>query len=224
MRPARTRAGSARSQARVSVPVVCGLPRTRLRRWDLNRCGVPGRSRTCDPRFRKPVLYPAELRGRVGLRRCSRAPSFAQPCAAVMRRPRHCTPPRDGAAQPRVCVRRPLPPARAANSRVLGYQNRYERFVADHTSAPEAFRRHSRYAYDPRTHMERRTSTPEPHPPVSGFPCPVCASTRVRLATVAQFFFYLRCEDCTHVWSHPERRQMMDRRRLQQNLLDSRAS
>jgi hypothetical protein len=120
MRPARTRAGSARSQARVSVPVVCGLPRARLRRWDLNRCGVPGRSRTCDPRFRKPVLYPAELRGRVGLRGCSRAPSFAQPCAAVMRRPRHCTPPRDGAAQPRVCVRRPLPPARAANSASWG--------------------------------------------------------------------------------------------------------
>jgi hypothetical protein len=112
----------------------------------------------------------------------------------------------------------------ARKSHVLRYQNRYGRRVADHTSAPEAFRDHSRYAYDPRTHMERRTSTPEPHPPVSGFPCPVCASTRVRLATVAQFFFYLRCDDCTHVWSHPERRQMMDRRRLQQNLLDSRAS
>src|SRR5437868_192142 len=25
--------------------------------------GVPGRTRTCDPRFRKPMLYPAELRG-----------------------------------------------------------------------------------------------------------------------------------------------------------------
>jgi hypothetical protein len=24
--------------------------------------GAPGRSRTCDPRFRKPMLYPAELR------------------------------------------------------------------------------------------------------------------------------------------------------------------
>ena len=24
--------------------------------------GDPGRIRTCDPRFRKPVLYPAELR------------------------------------------------------------------------------------------------------------------------------------------------------------------
>jgi aryl sulfotransferase len=27
------------------------------------RLGVPGRTRTCDPRFRKPMLYPAELRG-----------------------------------------------------------------------------------------------------------------------------------------------------------------
>src|SRR5690349_14154840 len=25
---------------------------------------APGRSRTCDPRFRKPMLYPAELRAR----------------------------------------------------------------------------------------------------------------------------------------------------------------
>src|SRR5204863_345180 len=28
--------------------------------------GVPDRTRTCDPRFRKPMLYPAELRGRRG--------------------------------------------------------------------------------------------------------------------------------------------------------------
>ena len=30
----------------------------------LSEAGAPGRSRTCDPRFRKPVLYPAELRAR----------------------------------------------------------------------------------------------------------------------------------------------------------------
>ena len=29
----------------------------------LNRIGVPGRTRTCDPQFRKLLLYPAELRG-----------------------------------------------------------------------------------------------------------------------------------------------------------------
>lgn len=28
--------------------------------------GPPGRIRTCDPRFRKPVLYPAELRAAGG--------------------------------------------------------------------------------------------------------------------------------------------------------------
>jgi hypothetical protein len=46
--------------------------------------GAPGRSRTCDPRFRKPVLYPAELRAHVivfwGSRASIRAPL----------RPRHC--------------------------------------------------------------------------------------------------------------------------------------
>ena len=28
--------------------------------------GVPGRTRTCDPQFRKLLLYPAELRGQRG--------------------------------------------------------------------------------------------------------------------------------------------------------------
>src|SRR5580700_12275056 len=28
--------------------------------------GVPGKTRTCDPWFRKPMLYPAELRGLFG--------------------------------------------------------------------------------------------------------------------------------------------------------------
>src|SRR5690606_15226701 len=31
------------------------------------QCGAPGRIRTCDPRIRNPVLYPAELRARVDL-------------------------------------------------------------------------------------------------------------------------------------------------------------
>jgi hypothetical protein len=71
------------------------------------------------------------------------------------------------------------------------------------------------FTYDPAHHMDRRNQTQDPHPPVSGFSCPVCACETVRLATVADFFFYLRCDACTHVWSHPERRQMMDRRRAQ---------
>jgi hypothetical protein len=28
------------------------------------RIGAPGRTRTCDPRLRRPVLYPTELRAR----------------------------------------------------------------------------------------------------------------------------------------------------------------
>ena len=78
--------------------------------------------------------------------------------------------------------------------------------------------------YDPRTHMDRRNPNPETHPPVSGFPCPSCSSVRVRLATVADFFFYLRCDDCTFVWSHPERRQMMDRRLAGHDARNTRAS
>ena len=34
----------------------------------LERYSTPCRNRTCDTRFRKPVLYPTELRGRKGLR------------------------------------------------------------------------------------------------------------------------------------------------------------
>ncbi len=33
---------------------------------DPKKCGAPGRTRTCDPRLRRPVLYPTELRARVG--------------------------------------------------------------------------------------------------------------------------------------------------------------
>jgi hypothetical protein len=73
-------------------------------------------------------------------------------------------------------------------------------------------------------HMDRRNPVPDPHPLVSGFPCPSCSSARVRLATVADFFFYLRCDSCTFVWSHPERRQIMDRRRAAEQARDSRAS
>ena len=29
--------------------------------------GAPGRARTCDPRLRRPVLYPAELRARMAV-------------------------------------------------------------------------------------------------------------------------------------------------------------
>jgi transcription elongation factor Elf1 len=58
----------------------------------------------------------------------------------------------------------------------------------------------------------RRHLAPDAHPLVSGFSCPKCQSATVRLATVAERFFYLRCEVCEHVWSHPERRQMASHR------------
>jgi hypothetical protein len=72
--------------------------------------------------------------------------------------------------------------------------------------------------------MERRNPNPDPHPLVSGFPCPSCSCAQVRLATVADFFFYLRCDQCSFVWSHPERRQMMERRRIAQDARSSPAS
>jgi hypothetical protein len=59
--------------------------------------------------------------------------------------------------------------------------------------------------------MDRRRQTPEAHPLVSDFACPNCAGMAIRLATVAEQFFYLRCDACGHLWSHPERRQMQRR-------------
>jgi len=38
--------------------------------------------------------------------------------------------------------------------------------------------------------------------------CPQCRSATVHLATIGDQFFYLRCEVCDHIWSHPERRQL----------------
>ena len=72
--------------------------------------------------------------------------------------------------------------------------------------------------------MDRRNATRDQHPPVSGFPCPICASVKVRLATVADLFFYLRCHECGYLWSHPERRQMLDKRQGALRALKDRAS
>ena len=50
----------------VAPPSACSLHPRLVRRstqCEGGRC-APGRSRTCDPRFRKPMLYPAELRAR----------------------------------------------------------------------------------------------------------------------------------------------------------------
>ena len=63
--------------------------------------------------------------------------------------------------------------------------------------------------------VDRRIQGPETHPLVSDFACPDCAGMAVRLATVAEWFFYLRCDACGHLWSHPERRQMQRRDWLQ---------
>ncbi len=32
-------------------------------------------------------------------------------------------------------------------------------------------------------------------------PCPKCKSTLVKIATVTDWFSYLRCEQCFHTWS-----------------------
>ena len=62
--------------------------------------------------------------------------------------------------------------------------------------------------------MDRRYQTPEIHPLVSGFACPSCTGEHVRIATVTEWFFYLRCEACNHIWSHPERRKLQRRQAL----------
>ena len=48
--------------AREQVPIFIGL----VKAWAFEGLGVgdPGMTRTCDLRFRKPSLYPAELRDR----------------------------------------------------------------------------------------------------------------------------------------------------------------
>jgi hypothetical protein len=60
------------------------IGRLLLRRVGLtNFCGAPGRSRTCDPRFRKPMLYPAELRARTPTARCRRNGRLYRPVEVV---------------------------------------------------------------------------------------------------------------------------------------------
>ena len=49
---------------------------------------APGRTRTCDPRLRRPVLYPTELRAPDGTLQCSNraralSPSPGRPASAI---------------------------------------------------------------------------------------------------------------------------------------------
>src|SRR5690606_33310443 len=55
---------SERHVTRGKGPAGIGLPAEGKRPW---KTGDPGRARTCDIRFRRPMLYPAELRGRVAM-------------------------------------------------------------------------------------------------------------------------------------------------------------
>jgi hypothetical protein len=56
------------------------------------------------------------------------------------------------------------------------------------------------------------TGTPPPlwdavqHPLLKDSACPNCDATPGRLAIVTDYFLYLRCDDCSQVWSQPERR------------------
>jgi len=44
------------------------------------------------------------------------------------------------------------------------------------------------------------------HPYVMDSCCPECQATPGRLATVTDYFLYLRCDRCSQIWTMPERR------------------
>jgi hypothetical protein len=46
---------------------------------DFSRNGALGRTRTCDPRLRRPVLYPVELQAQIGRGRGIRTPDILLP-------------------------------------------------------------------------------------------------------------------------------------------------
>src|SRR4051794_16302520 len=49
-----------------------------------HRLGAPGRNRTCDTRFRKPLLFSTELRGRASRKRGRKPPASATSTAASL--------------------------------------------------------------------------------------------------------------------------------------------
>jgi hypothetical protein len=55
--------------------VYTNSPRTLVNIPGRNKSGAPGRTRTCDHRLRRPVLYPAELRARDGRILTARGPA-----------------------------------------------------------------------------------------------------------------------------------------------------
>jgi hypothetical protein len=71
--------------------------------------GAPGRARTCDPRLRRPVLYPAELRAHVSsasrLRWSGRRDSNPRPSAPKADALPDCATPRQHSATEPLCAR-----------------------------------------------------------------------------------------------------------------------
>ncbi len=63
--------GTARDERRESRH----FPRTGERDQIAQRAGAPGRTRTCDPRLRRPVLYPPELRAHIDVTASVAGPS-----------------------------------------------------------------------------------------------------------------------------------------------------
>jgi len=47
---------------------------------------------------------------------------------------------------------------------------------------------------------------PAEHPYIKGSSCPNCLTAPARLAIATDYFIYLRCEQCSHTWTQPERR------------------
>ena len=47
---------------------------------------------------------------------------------------------------------------------------------------------------------------PTEHPYVKGSGCPNCEAAPGRLAITTDYFLYLRCEQCGHIWTQAERR------------------
>src|ERR1700757_1217700 len=64
-RPRRSPSSKAGTRTKMPKPAAMRLGKSKKRKLDQShdvRVGGPDRTRTCDLRFRKPLLYPAELR------------------------------------------------------------------------------------------------------------------------------------------------------------------
>src|SRR5688500_13590623 len=109
--------------------------------------GAPGRTRTCGPRLRRPVLYPTELRARAGVKSqfTSGLPVSSDPSLPWIDVPSLATGLQRASSRPRIHSCSPIALDQIDDLARYGVRHHARFFSATHDDGEDYGRRHGRY-------------------------------------------------------------------------------